>query len=76
MPPLIEEVSVYVYAVGLAQVLRDEGPDGGEILRLEAMFVLDVAQLAGQLGDLSKIHLPSWCGSRGRDEDWMEGRGK
>jgi hypothetical protein len=44
MCPLAEEVAVDIDAVWLAQVFRDECPDGGEIPGLQGMFILDVSQ--------------------------------
>lgn len=48
--PLMEEVAVDVDAVGLAQVLGDQRADGRQVLFLERMLVLDVAQLGGKTG--------------------------
>lgn len=48
--PLIEEIAVHIYAIGLAQILGDEGPYGGEVLLLEAMLILDIPQLRRQAG--------------------------
>jgi hypothetical protein len=48
MTPLIEKVTIDIYAVRLTQVLGDQCTNGWQILLLEAMFVLDVSQLARQ----------------------------
>ena len=45
--PVVEEIMVHVYAVGLAQVFGYQGSDGGEVLGLEGVFVLHVVQVAG-----------------------------
>ena len=49
MAPLVQEVAVDIDAVGLAQVFGDEGPDGGQVLGFEGVFILDVLELAGEL---------------------------
>lgn len=40
--PLVQEVSVDVDAVGLAQILGDQSPDRGQVFLLEGVLVLDV----------------------------------
>lgn len=54
--PLAQKIAVDIDAVGLTQVLGDEGADGGQILGLESMFVLDVAQFAREVVNLGKVH--------------------
>lgn len=48
--PLVEEVAVYVNAVWFAQVFGYEGAYGGEVLRFEAVFIVDIAEFRRQLG--------------------------
>lgn len=54
--PLAQKIAVDIDAVGLTQVLGDECADGGQILGLESMFVLDVAQFAREVVNLGKVH--------------------
>jgi hypothetical protein len=62
MPPLIQKIAIDVYAVWLAKILRDQGSDGGQVLLLQAMFVLDVAQLGRQFCQTrSFVHLINSC---------------
>lgn len=42
--PLVEEIPIDINTVRLAQVLRDNGPDGRQVFFLERMFVLNVSQ--------------------------------
>ena len=49
--PLVQEVPVDVDAIGFAEVLGDQGTDGGEVLFLQPMLVLDIAKLAEYLSD-------------------------
>ncbi len=62
MAPLEQEVPIDVDAVRLAQVLGDQRPDGWQVLLLEAMFVLDIAQLGWQFSQTrSLFHLINSC---------------
>lgn len=58
--PLAEEVAVYIDAIRLAQILRNEGPYGWEVLLLQVVRVLDVLELRGQgrfrRGDVRRGH--------------------
>lgn len=49
--PLVQEVPVDVNAVRLAQVLGNQGPDGGEVLALQGVLILDVLELGGKCYD-------------------------
>ena len=53
VPPLVQEIAVYVDAVRLAQILGDQGPDRGEVLLFERVLILDIPQLCGELCCLS-----------------------
>lgn len=54
--PLAQKIAVDIDAVRLTQVLGDESADGGQILGLKSMFVLDVAQFARKVVNLGKVH--------------------
>lgn len=45
MRPLAEKVPVDVDAVWLTQVFGDESPNGGEILALKPVLILDILQV-------------------------------
>ena len=49
IPPLIQEIAVYIDTVRLAQILGDQGADRGQILLFERVLILDVPQLCGEL---------------------------
>lgn len=42
LAPLVEEVTVHIDAVRLREIFRDESSNGGEVLLLECMLILDV----------------------------------
>jgi hypothetical protein len=63
--PLIQEVSIDVDAVGLTQVLGDQGPYGREIFFFQRMFVLYVAQFAGEVFGRSWVHHAESLGADG-----------
>jgi hypothetical protein len=42
VPPLIQEITVHIDTVWLAEVFRDECTDGREILAFQAAVILDV----------------------------------
>jgi hypothetical protein len=47
IPPLVQEISIYVDTVRLAQILGDQGADGGEVLLFERVLILNVPQFGG-----------------------------
>ncbi len=52
IPPLIQKIAIDINAIRLTQIFRDQGPDCGEILLLQCMLVLNVAELGRELGGL------------------------
>jgi hypothetical protein len=46
--PLIQEVSVNIYAVRLAQIFRDQGSNGRQILFFQGVFISNVSQFRRQ----------------------------
>ena len=47
--PLVEEIPVYVDTVRLAQIFGDQGADGGQVLFLKRVLVLNISQFSREL---------------------------
>ena len=57
--PLVEEVPVDIDTVRFAEVFRDEGAYGGEEFFLQAVLVLDIAELVEHPGNERSRHRES-----------------
>lgn len=56
MRPLAKKVPVHIDTIRLAQVLGDEGADGGKVLGFEFMLILNVAELDRECFGRHHVH--------------------
>lgn len=65
--PLIEEITVDVDAIWLAQVFCDQRAYGGEISRFQAVVILDILQVPREADDFGHVHDVRWRGLTGEE---------
>jgi hypothetical protein len=56
LSPLVQEIPVHIDAVGLAEVLGDQGTDRRQIFLLEGMLVLYISQFRRQFSHIFLVH--------------------